>query len=116
MTRFPDHRITRSSRALRGPPLPLPGYPTASQTIPDWRRVQGYRLDSSQFGVYFKAKASIGVGYVAVFQIPRAKYQGPLFSLLGFQRTSTTLLFRSGANFPLYHFVRPNVKQKPPLV
>jgi hypothetical protein len=46
ITRFPDHRITRSRRAPRATPTP-PGHPrlaqtsgVSSQVIPDWRRVQ----------------------------------------------------------------------------
>jgi hypothetical protein len=36
ITRFPDHPIARSAAH------PLPGYPTASQVIPDWRALERF--------------------------------------------------------------------------
>jgi hypothetical protein len=100
---FSDHQITRCPDH---PILPSP-LPRSSQIGADFK---GYHPNPSQIGVGFSdfptigagfSGGGLGFGFSAICQL--------LFAC--FQRPSNALLFRSGANLLLYHFVRHRVKR-----
>jgi hypothetical protein len=115
ISRFPDHRLTRSRRATPPPSHPSQIGVGLSEVIPESSQPGPVHARFSrgwaEIGVDFSDQALIGVGFIVaesclrlvLSQLPRTNYQVPLLSSFFCQRPSTAQLFRSGANLQLYH-------------
>jgi hypothetical protein len=92
--------MSRSPDPALPPPPVIPDWRrlqgVSSQPIPDWRRFQRFPYNWRRV-----QRGGLGFGFSAICQL--------LFAC--FQRPSNALLFRSGANLLLYHFVRHRVKR-----